>query len=114
MQLNYSIGARAAEARLLPLAAERKLAVLVNRPFEDGALFGRVRGKELPPWASEIDCGSWAQFFLKFIRRPPVGDLRDPGDRQATAHARQRRAPATGGCPTRHMRERMAQYVASL
>jgi aryl-alcohol dehydrogenase-like predicted oxidoreductase len=67
VQFNYSPLTRAAEQRLLPLAAERGVAVLVNRPFEDGALFERVRGKPLPPWAAELDANSWGQLALKFI-----------------------------------------------
>ncbi|MBI3063226.1 MAG: aldo/keto reductase, partial [Deltaproteobacteria bacterium] len=72
VQLNYSIAERGAEERMLPLAAERRLAVLVNRPFAEGALFRRVRGKAMPPWAAEIGCASWAQFFLKFVISHPA------------------------------------------
>jgi diketogulonate reductase-like aldo/keto reductase len=72
VQLNYSIAEREAERRLLPLAVERRVAVLVNRPFAQGALFRKVRGKPLPPWAAEAGCGSWAQFFLKFIVSHPA------------------------------------------
>ncbi len=73
LQINYSPVEREAEQRLLPLAAERGVAVLVNRPFASGALFGRVRGKPLPQWAIELGIGSWAQFFLAWILgQPPV------------------------------------------
>jgi diketogulonate reductase-like aldo/keto reductase len=72
VQLPYSIVTRAAEARLLPAAAAAGVAVLVMRPFEEGELFARVRGRALPPWAGELDCGSWAQFFLKFILAHPA------------------------------------------
>ena len=72
VQLPYSIATRAAEARLLPAAAEAGVAVLVMRPFEEGALFSRVRDKALPPWAVDFDCESWAQFFLKFILGHPA------------------------------------------
>lgn len=72
VQLPYSIATREAEARLLPLAAERKIGVIVNRPFEGGDLFRRVRKIALPPWAAELGCGSWAQFFLKFIVSNPA------------------------------------------
>jgi aryl-alcohol dehydrogenase-like predicted oxidoreductase len=113
VQLNYSIGARNAEARLLPLAAERKVAVLVNRPFEDGALFDRVRGKELPPWAAEIDCGSWAQFFLKFILGHPSVTCVIPATAKPR-HMRDNAAAGHGRMPDAEMRERMAKYVASL
>ena len=72
VQLPYSIVTRAAEARLLPAAAAAGVAVLVMRPFEEGELFARVRGQALPPWAAELDCQSWAQFFLKFILAHPA------------------------------------------
>jgi len=72
VQLNYSPATRDAEKRLLPLAAEKGVAVLVNRPFEDGALFQRVRGKPLPSWAAEIDCTTWGQMILKFIAAHPA------------------------------------------
>ena len=113
VQFNYSIGAREAEARLLPLAAERKVAVLVNRPFEDGALFDRVRGKELPPWAAEIDCASWAQFFLKFIVGHPSVSCAIPATAKPR-HMRDNAAAGHGRMPDAAMRERMAKYVAAL
>lgn len=72
VQLNYSPVTRNAEQRLLPLAADRGVAVLVNRAFEDGALFGRVRGREVPAWAREFDAGSWAQVFLKYVIAHPA------------------------------------------
>jgi diketogulonate reductase-like aldo/keto reductase len=67
LQINYSLLSRKAEQRLLPLAQEKKVAVIINQPFEEGQLFSRVKGKALPDWASEFDCKSWAQLFLKFI-----------------------------------------------
>jgi diketogulonate reductase-like aldo/keto reductase len=113
LQLNYSIGTRNAEARLLPLAAERKVAVLVNRPFEDGALFDRVRGQALPRWAAEIDCESWAQFFLKFILGHPSVTCVIPATAKPR-HMRDNAAAGRGRMPDPEMRERMAKYVASL
>ncbi len=113
VQLNYSIATRNAEQRLLPLAAERKVATLINRPFEDGALFGRVRGKPLPPWAAEIDCTSWAQFFLKFIVSHPAVTCVIP----ATAKPHHMSDNVKGGIgrlPDAKMREQMAKYVADL
>src|SRR4029077_17530175 len=65
VQLGYSLATREPETRLLPGAGERKVAVIVNQPFERGELFGAVRGKALPEWAAEFDCTSWAQLFLK-------------------------------------------------
>ena len=113
IQFNYSIGTRSAEARLLPLAAERKVAVLVNRPFEDGALFGRVRDKALPAWAAEIDCESWAQFFLKFVLGHPAVTCVIPATAKPR-HMRDNAAAGRGRMPDAEMRERMAKYVASL
>jgi diketogulonate reductase-like aldo/keto reductase len=71
VQVNYSLGEREAERRILPAARERGVAVLVNRPFSEGGLFQRVRGRALPDWAAEFDCASWAQFFLKWILSHP-------------------------------------------
>jgi diketogulonate reductase-like aldo/keto reductase len=113
VQLNYSIVTRDAEQRLLPLAAERKVAVLVNRPFEDGAIFSRVRGKVLPAWAAEFDCASWGQFFLKFIVSHPAVTCAIP----ATAnpeHMSDNAAAGHGSLPDEKMRQRMVEYVASL
>jgi aryl-alcohol dehydrogenase-like predicted oxidoreductase len=72
VQLNYSAATRNAEQRLLPLAADKGVAVLVNRPFEDGDLFDAVKGKPLPAWASEFDAASWGQVFLKYILAHPA------------------------------------------
>ncbi len=72
VHLNYSVMETHAEERLLPLAAERGLAVLTNRPFMNGAWFSRVSGRELPEWAAEFDCASWAQFSLKYILSHPT------------------------------------------
>ncbi|WP_454766602.1 aldo/keto reductase [Cupriavidus campinensis] len=67
LQINYSLGERNAEKVLLPLCQERGVAVLINRPFQDGRLFSAVRGKPVPDWAGEVDCTTWAQLFLKFV-----------------------------------------------
>ncbi|HEU4729716.1 MAG TPA: aldo/keto reductase [Kofleriaceae bacterium] len=72
IQVPYNLADRAVEARILPAAADTGTAVLVMRPFEEGALFRRVRGKPLPAWAADIDCTSWAQMFLKFIIGHPA------------------------------------------
>jgi aryl-alcohol dehydrogenase-like predicted oxidoreductase len=72
VQFNYSVGTREAEKRLLPMCADKGVAVLVNRAFEDGNLFARVQGKPLPPWAEEFDATSWAQVFLKFVLANPA------------------------------------------
>jgi len=72
IQIPYNVADRAAEARVLPAAADTGTAVLVMRPFDEGGLFRRVRGKALPGWAAELDCTSWAQLFLKFIIGHPA------------------------------------------
>jgi diketogulonate reductase-like aldo/keto reductase len=72
VQLCYSIGRREAETRLLPLAADQGIAIIVNRPFDKGAHFKAVEGKPLPAWAAEADCTTWAQLFLKFILSNPA------------------------------------------
>lgn len=72
VQFNYSVSTRDAEKRLLPLCADRGVAVIVNRAFEDGRLFERVRDRPLPPWAAEFGAKSWAQVFLKFVLAQPA------------------------------------------
>jgi diketogulonate reductase-like aldo/keto reductase len=72
IQIPYNVTDRAVEARVLPAAADTGTAVLVMRPFDEGGLFRRVKGKPLPGWAAEIDCTSWAQMFLKFIIGHPA------------------------------------------
>jgi aryl-alcohol dehydrogenase-like predicted oxidoreductase len=109
VQLDYSIGDRLPEQRLLPLAREKGIAVLVNRPFGAGGLFGRVRGKPLPPWAGEIGCATWAQFFLKFIVSHPAVTCTVPatGD---PAHLRDNMGACVGRLPDAAMRARMIAY----
>jgi diketogulonate reductase-like aldo/keto reductase len=72
VQLGYSLATRQPEARLLPVAAQRGVAVIVNQPFEQGDLFRKVRGKPLPEWAAEFDCASWGQLFLKYLIGHPA------------------------------------------
>lgn len=79
LQINYSLLSRKAEERLFPLAQEKKVAIIVNQPFEEGTLFSRVKGQTLPVWAKEFDCNSWGQFFLKFILAQPAVTCVIPG-----------------------------------
>jgi aryl-alcohol dehydrogenase-like predicted oxidoreductase len=79
LQINYSIDARQAEERLLPLAAERGMAVIVNMPFGGGGLLRRLRAQPLPAWAGEIGCGSWSQLLLKFVLSHPAVTCTIPG-----------------------------------
>ena len=104
---------RDAEERLLPLAAERGVAVLVNRPFSTGGLFGRVRGKPLPAWAAEVDCSTWGQFFLKFILGHPAVTCVIPGTAKPD-HMRDNVAAGVGRLPDAAQRHRMASYWDSL
>jgi aryl-alcohol dehydrogenase-like predicted oxidoreductase len=113
VQFGYSIASRAAEARLLPLCAERGVAVIVNQPFDSGALFGQVRGKALPDWAAEIDCASWSQFFLKFILGHPAVTCVIPGTARPD-HARDNFAAGTGRLPDAAQRQRMAEFWPGL
>jgi diketogulonate reductase-like aldo/keto reductase len=79
VQLNYALDDRAAEQRLLPLAAERGIAVIVNQPFGGGGLLSRLSRRPLPPWAAEIGCSSWAQLLLKFVLAHPAVTCAIPG-----------------------------------
>jgi diketogulonate reductase-like aldo/keto reductase len=72
VQLGYSLATRAAETEVLPVAAACGVAVIANQPLERGDLFRRVRGRPLPDWASEFDCASWAQLFLKYVLAEPA------------------------------------------
>lgn len=113
VQFNYNVGMRIAEQELLPLAAERGMAVLVNRPFGGGDLFPRVRGRELPAWAAEFDCESWAQFFLKFVVSHPAVTCAIPATSNPR-HAADNMGAGLGRLPDARMRARMARYVDEL
>jgi diketogulonate reductase-like aldo/keto reductase len=113
VQLNYSIAERAAERRLLPLAAERRIAVLVNRPFAQANLFSKVRGKPLPGWAAEIGCASWAQLFLKFVISHPAVTCAIPATSKVQ-HLVDNLQAAVGPLPDDATRERMARTAAEL
>ena len=108
VQFNYSPVTRAAEQRLLPLAAERGVAVLVNRPFEDGALFTAVRHKALPPWAADLDAGSWGQLALKFIVSHPAVTCAIPATGKL-AHLRDNLGGGRGRLPDAAQRELIAR-----
>jgi len=113
VQFNYSLDEPEAEARLLPACAASGTAVLINRPFAQAGLFGRVRGKPLPPWAAELQCASWGQFFLKWILGNAAVTCVIPGTRRVE-HLRDNLGAATGTLPDAAMRKRMAEYVAGL
>ncbi len=111
VQLNYSIDDRAAEGRLLPLAADRGVAVLVNLPFGGGGLLTRLRGRPLPDWAGEIGCRSWAQMLLKYVIAHPAVTCVIPGTSRAT-HMRENAEAGTGVLPDADMRRRMRAALA--
>jgi diketogulonate reductase-like aldo/keto reductase len=113
VQFAYSIDGRAAEARLLPLCAERGVAVLVNRPLGSGSLFGQVKGESLPEWACELDCATWSQFFLKYILGHPAVTCVIPGTAKPE-HMRDNVAAGLGKLPDDAQRRRMAEYWESL
>lgn len=112
-QFNYSMAEREAEVRLLPACAEAGVAVIANRPFSMGALFPRVRGKELPTWAAEFDCSSWAQFFLKYILSHPAVTCAIPGTSRV-AHLKDNLQGGIGRLPDAKMRRRMVEHLERL
>ena len=113
VQFTYNLFDREAEQRLLPLAQERGIAVIVNRPFQQGALLDKLKRFPLPPWAANIDCTSWAQFALKFIISHPAVTCAIPAT-TSVAHVRENLGAAAGRLPYQAMRTRMAAYVAKL
>jgi len=113
VQFTYNIADREAEQRLLPLAAERGIAVIVNRPFQRGALFDQVQGKPLPAWAAEFNCANWAQFFLKFIVSHPVVTCAIPATSRVD-HMVQNMGAGRGRLPDAQERQRMAQHFSGL
>lgn len=113
VQFTYNILDREVEPRLLPLAGERGLAVIVNRPFRRGALIDRFAGRPLPDWAAEIDCANWAQFLLKFIVSHPAVTCAIPATSRVD-HMGQNMGAARGRLPDAAMRRRMVRYVEEL
>lgn len=113
VQLTYNILDREAEARILPLARERGIAVIANRPFRRGELIRKVEGHPLPPMATEIDCANWAQFLLKFIISHPAITCAIPAT-TSVAHVRQNMGAALGRLPDEQMRRRMIAHVEKL
>jgi diketogulonate reductase-like aldo/keto reductase len=113
VQINYSIMEHEAEERLLPLAQERGVAVIVNRPFGGGDLFSRTRSKPLPDWAAEFDCHSWAQFFLKWIVANSAVTCAIPATNKAR-HLEDNMNGGIGRLPDAKTRQRMVEFVSSL
>ena len=113
VQLDYAINNRNVEERLLPLAIERKIAIVTNLPFGRTNLLTAVAGKPLPDWAGEIDVKSWPQFFLKYNVSHPAVTVAIPGTTRPE-HLADNVQGARGRMPDAAMRRRMEQYFASL
>ena len=113
VQFTYNMADREAEERLLPLAAERGLAVITNRPLRRGTLFEMVGNAPLPAWAGEIDCANWAQFFLKFIVSHPAVTCAIPATSRVD-HMHENMGAAYGRLPDAATRKRMVQYVENV
>ena len=112
VQVNYSLGEREAERRILPLARDRGIAVLVNRPFSAGDLFPRVRRASLPAWVAALGCHSWAQLFLKWILGHPAVTCVIPATSRLE-HLVDNMTAGVGPLPDEATRERMGTLVAS-
>lgn len=112
-QVSYSLADREAEERLLPLAAQRGTAVIVNRPFDGGMMFGRVKGKPLPGWAKDIGAASWAEVFLKWIVSHPAVTVAIPATSQL-AHLRENMGALAGPLPDAALRRRIADDYQKL
>jgi diketogulonate reductase-like aldo/keto reductase len=113
IQLTYNPVDREAEQRLLPLARERGIAVLANRPFQEGALTRKLQRHPVPPWAAEIGCTSWAQLVLKHIVTHPAVTCAIPAT-SSVAHVRENMAAASGPIPDEAFRRRIADHIGKL
>ena len=113
VQLSYNIGSRDVESSLLPIAEEKGIAVIVNRPYQRGQLFRKVKGKSLPPWTQDFDCHSWGQFFLKFTVSHPAVTCAIPATRKVK-HLKDNMLAGQGRLPTANQRIRMLRFFESL
>lgn len=113
VQLTYNMRDREAEKRLLPLAGEKGIAVIANRPFQRGELIDWAKQQVLPKWAADIDCHNWAQFLLKFIVSHPAVTCAIPATTRLD-HLQENMGAASGRLPDAAMRKRMLQYVEQL
>jgi aryl-alcohol dehydrogenase-like predicted oxidoreductase len=110
IQVDYALDNRAAGERILPLAGDRGMAAMINLPFGRGRLFSAVQHKQLPTWAAEFDCSSWAQFFLKYIVSHPAVTCAVPGMAKP-AYVVDNAGAAQGRLPDAAMRRRMEQFI---
>jgi len=113
VQVNYSLAEPEAGRRLLRVAADTGTAVIVNRPFAEGAMFERVRDRPVPDWAKEVGCTTWARYFLKWILAQPAVTCVIPGTRNAR-HLADNLGAASGPLPDETMRRRMSEHFNSL
>ena len=113
VQVDYALDNRGAADGILPLAAERGMAVMVNLPFGRGRLFDAVRGKALPPWAAEFDCSSWPQFFLKYIVSHPAVTCAVPGMARPQ-YVDDNLGAARGRLPDAALRRRMESFIDAI
>jgi diketogulonate reductase-like aldo/keto reductase len=113
VQVTYNVLDREVEQRILPLARERKIAVIINRPFRQGDLIREVQRHPLPRWSTEVDATNWAQFLLKFIVSHPAVTCVIPATSQVV-HVKENMGAATGALPDAALRRRMVSYVESL
>lgn len=113
VQFTYNLLDREAEQYLLPMAADKGIAVIINRPFQRGGLFDHVGRHPLPVWASEIDCKNWAQFFLKFIVTHPAVTCAIPATSRVD-HLKENMAAAYGPLPDMAMRKKMVKTIKAI
>jgi aryl-alcohol dehydrogenase-like predicted oxidoreductase len=111
VQFTYNLNDRTAEDRLLAVAAERRLAVVINRPFDGGALFGRKTTRPLPGWAKDLDCASWAEALLKFVVSEPSVTCAIPATTKVE-HVRENLRAMSGPMPDAALRSRIAADYA--
>ena len=113
VQFNYSIAGRTAEKSILPVAQERGIATLINRPYDGGSLFRKTTGKEIPAWAKEIGINSWGQFFLKYILAHPGVTCAIPGTGKPH-HLIDNLTAGMGRLPDESERKKMIEVISGL
>jgi diketogulonate reductase-like aldo/keto reductase len=113
IQVTYNVVDREVEQRILPLARERRIGVIINRPFREGELIRRLKRHPLPPWSAEIDCANWAQLLLKFIVAHPTVTCVIPATSNV-AHVRENIGAGHGRLPDESMRKRLISHVEKL
>ncbi len=113
VQFTYNISHTEAKKELLPLAVDKGIAVIINRPFDGGKLFKKTKNEPLPDWANEFDCHNWAQYFLKFILSHPAVTVAIPATSRAD-HMDENMGALTGLLPDAAMRKRMLLHYQSI